>query len=327
MISPKRFKMLSTSTIKTNVVACSCCGSERSHVTARGRDYIYAGSNEYLTQAECENCGHIFLNPQPDISALPILYPSNYGTFSAKFRGGVNVLAIIKNAVNMRRFKSAVGEPAQGMRVLDIGCGNGELLRALASARPDLELYGLDWHFPADTRRDLEAAGIHLIEGALESANLQANYFDCVLMYQLIEHLWEPEAGLRKLAAALKPGGVVVVETPNTDGYDRPLFSSGTWGGYYFPRHLNLYNFERLADLLRRSGLEISRQTNLSAPIVWCYSLQASLQERFGAASKLAKLFDPRNVFALGGFAVIDTLAGMLGLKTSNQQAIGRKRQ
>jgi ubiquinone/menaquinone biosynthesis C-methylase UbiE len=257
---------------------------------------------------------------------LPILYPPNYGTFSSKFRGGVNVLAIIKNFVNIRRFKSAVGEPPQGMRVLDIGCGNGELLRSLAASRPDLELYGLDWHFPADTRRDLEAAGIHLIEGALETADLQSNYFDCVLMYQLIEHLWEPEAGLRKIASALKPGGIVVVETPNTDGYDRPLFKSGTWGGYYFPRHLNLYNFKRLAELLQKSGFEISRQSNLSAPIVWCYSLQASLQERFGAASKLAKFFDPRNVFALGGFAVLDTLVSLLGLKTSNQQAIAEKR-
>ena len=314
-----------TGSFETHIVPCSCCGSRQSAVIARGRDYIYGGSDIYLTHVACSNCGHIYLNPQPDVSALPIMYPPNYGTFSAKFRGGANVLAKIKNAVNLRRFKSAVGDLPQNTRVLDIGCGNGELLRALAAARPDLELHGLDWHFPADTRRDLEAAGIHLIEGTLEEARVRENYFDCVLMYQLIEHLWDPAAGLQKLAAALKPGGIIVVETPNTDGYDRTLFSRGTWGGYYFPRHLNLYNFERLAGLLTKSGFEMSRQTNLSAPIVWCYSLQGSLQERFGATTKLAKLFDLRNIAALGGFAMLDMLAVGLGFKTSNQQAIARK--
>lgn len=313
-------------TLLTQATACSCCGSAASHQIARGRDYIYHGSEQYFTLVACDACAHVYLNPQPTTDALPQMYPSNYGTFSSKFRGGANVLALIKNAVNLKRFRSVAGQLQPGMRILDVGCGNGELLRTLARERSDLELWGLDWHFPPETRRDLEATGIRLVEGTLEAAPLPENHFDCVLMYQLIEHLWEPGESLRKLVASLRPGGMIAVETPDTDGYDRPWFSRGTWGGYYIPRHLNLYNFERLAALLQRNGLAIVSQKSLPAPAVWCFSLQAALQERFGPKTGLAKLFDLRNIAALAGFTLLDLAAIAFGFKSSNQQAVGRKR-
>ena len=312
-------------TLETRPTTCSCCGSNTSSEIARGRDYIYQASDVYLSLVACENCEHIYLNPQPTISSLPVMYPSNYGTFSSKFRGGYNLLAVIKNTVNFRRFKTIAGVLVEGMRILDVGCGNGELLRALAAVRPDLELYGLDWHFPATTREELEAGGIHLVEGTLEEAALPENFFDRILMYQLVEHLWEPRIGLAKLASALKPGGVIAIETPDTDGYDRHLFLKGTWGGYYVPRHLNLYNFERLARLLGETGFEVVHQKSLPAPVIWCYSLQAALQERFGPRTWTTGLFDLQNIAALGAFTLLDMAAIGFGLKSSNQQTVARK--
>lgn len=336
MIFQKRFQMLSDCDagpikepgplhLETRPTKCSCCGSAESTVIARGRDYIYGGSDAYLTHVVCHGCKHIYLNPQPTIGAISIMYPPNYGTFSSKFRGGANLLALIKNVVNRKRFRRATGTLTRGMRVLDVGCGNGELLRALATSQPGVEFCGLDWHFPERTRCDLETAGIHLIEATLEAADLPESYFDRIVMYQLIEHLWEPQQALSKLARALKPGGSIVIETPDTDGYDRRLFASGTWGGYYVPRHLNIYNFDRLSSVLVRAGLELVQQKSLSAPVIWCYSLQAILQERFGKTSLLARLFDLRNVMVLGGFAALDLLAISVGFRTSNQQAIARK--
>jgi 2-polyprenyl-3-methyl-5-hydroxy-6-metoxy-1,4-benzoquinol methylase len=321
LASPDRSRF----TVETRPTICSCCGSNASRKVASGRDYIYHGSDAYLSHVACDACAHIYLNPQPTPNALPVMYPENYGTFSTKFKGGANPLAAIKNAVNFKRFKRVAGDLAKGTRILDVGCGNGELLRTLAAARPDLELYGLDWHFPPATREALEEAGIHLIEGTLENAPLPENFFDRVLMYQLVEHLWEPRAGLTKLATTLKPGGIIAIETPDTDGYDRYFFSAGTWGGYYVPRHLNLYNFSRLARLLSETGLEIVQQRSLPAPVIWCYSLQAVVQERFGPKTRIARLFDLRNIAALAGFAVLDMAAIAIGLKSSNQQTVARK--
>jgi 2-polyprenyl-3-methyl-5-hydroxy-6-metoxy-1,4-benzoquinol methylase len=311
--------------LETRDTSCSFCGSNASHEIARARDYIYHGTDEYLTVVACDACSHVYLDPQPTFDALPLMYPADYGTFSSKFRGRANLLAQIKNAVNLKRFRSVAGNLKPGMRILDVGCGNGELLRSLASEQTGLELWGLDWHFPPETRRDLESAGIHLLEGTLEAVPIQQGFFDCVLMYQLVEHLWEPQEGMNKLAGSLCPGGIIAIETPDTDGYDRTLFSRGTWGGYYIPRHLNLYNFERLAELLQRAGLRVIAQRSLPAPVVWCYSLQAILQERFGAGTRMAALFNLKNIAALAGFTLLDVLAIAAGFKSSNQQAVARK--
>lgn len=311
--------------METRATSCSSCGGRDAEPVARARDYIYGGSRDYLTHVRCLQCEHVYLDPQPAPSALPIMYPPNYGTFSTKFSGKTNLLARVKTAVNLRRLRSLGDAIARGGRVLDVGCGNGELLLALRAARPDLRLTGIDWHFPPETRKALEDADITLIEAPLETAELPAGHFDVILMLQLIEHLWDPQGGVDRLARALAPGGRLLVETPNTDGYDRALFSSGTWGGYYVPRHLNLYNFERLAGLVERAGLEVVTQRSLPAPVIWCYSLQGWLRECFGQGVVLARFFELRNLPILAAFAALDVLVAKLGVTTSNQQVVATR--
>jgi SAM-dependent methyltransferase len=311
--------------METETVDCVVCGGGESEVVARGRDYIYAGSADYLAHVACRSCGHIYLNPRPTPAALPVMYPPHYGTFAKKFQGSLNPLGRVKLAVNMRRFRKVAGELPKGAKVLDVGCGDGDLLRAIAEARPDVEATGLDWHFPAATREALEGRRLRLIEAPLESAELPRGHFDLILMNQLVEHLWQPRDCLANLLTALKPGGRLVIETPDTDGYDRRWFAGGTWGGYYVPRHLNLFDMPRLARLLGETGFEVARQAHLPAPVIWCYSLQGALRERFGQGTPWARLFEPKNLPLLAGFAALDMAATALGLATSNQQTVARR--
>ncbi len=311
--------------METETVRCAVCGSDECEVVARGRDYIYAGSDLYMTHVACSGCGHVYLNPRPKPSALPVMYPPHYGTFAKKFQGRLNPLGRVKLAVNVRRFRKVAGDLPQGARVLDVGCGDGDLLCAIAAARPDVEATGLDWHFPAPTRAALEQRGLRLIEAPLESAALPRERFDLILMNQLVEHLWQPRECLANLLTALRPGGRLVIETPNTAGYDRRWFAAGAWGGYYVPRHLNLFDMPRLARVLRETGFEVARQSHLPAPVIWCYSLQGALRERSGQDSRLARLFEPKNLPLLAGFAALDTAAAALGRATSNQQTVARR--
>lgn len=311
--------------MKCSYTICSNCNSSSFSSIASGRDYIYHGTEDVFTYVQCDDCQHFYLNPRPAIDQLSLMYPENYGTFSNRFQGRTNILARVKVLVNRKRLKSVLAQLPVGGRILDVGCGNGELLIALREIRPDLELFGLDWHFPLATRQALESREIHLLESALETADLPPVPFDLIIMLQLIEHLWEPEKSVRQLVAALGAGGRLLIETPNTDGWDRKMFSSGAWGGYYFPRHLNLYNFERLGSLLRKAGMVVETQRSLPAPLIWVYSFQAAIQARFGWKSTVTKLVGVKNLPLIALFAFIDSASIIVGLTTSNQQMVAKK--
>ena len=91
------------------------------------------------------------------------------------------------------------------------------------------------------------------------------------------------------------------------------------------PRHLNLYNRERLRTLIERAGLSVVHQGNLPAPVVWCYSLKALMEEMFGERKIATAFFDPVNVPLLAALAALDMVANALGFNTSNQQAAAVK--
>lgn len=312
-------------TIPTESTRCAVCGAHDDEVVARGRDWIFHGSEDELTAVRCGDCGHVYLNPRPTPDAIGLMYPDSYPSFSGAFEAEKSVLGRIKDRILLSRFNRAGGRLPAGARVLDVGCGDGQFLQSIARARPDLRLHGLDWKFGEANRRALEQQGMTLFEARLEDADLPDDYFDLILMNQLIEHLWEPEAAMRNLLGTLRRGGSVSIETPNTDGWDRRWFIDGLWGGYYFPRHLNLFSTEGLAALLKHAGFEIAAQRDLVAPMIWCYSFRAWAQTRHPVRPWLDRLFAPENPAALAAFTALDLGAMTVGRRTSNQKVDARR--
>lgn len=308
----------------TESTHCVVCGCAEGKVEARGRDYIYHGSEQLLGAMRCAGCGHVYLNPRPAPSALAVLYPSNYASFDGKFIRRRSPLSWLKERVMLARIDPLLERLPPGGGFLDVGCGDGQLLEAVRRRHPDVKVHGLDWKFSPDRRKTLEGLGIVLHESRLEQATLPAGQFHLVTLNQIIEHLWEPRACLATLHRALAPEGRLAIATPNVDGYDRHLFRDGTWGGYYFPRHLNVFSEHSIRRLLEDCGFVVEQARSLVAPVVWCYSLKAATQLRFPAAAWLQRLCDVGNVPLLALFAGIDLIAMSFGAKTSNQSVVAR---
>jgi cyclopropane fatty-acyl-phospholipid synthase-like methyltransferase len=115
---------------------------------------------------------------------------------------------------------------APGMRVLDLGCGRGEIVRHVA--RLGAASYGIDYAQAAvqlsnrAVRREAHQVPVGLAQADAKHLPFPDAVFDRVLLFDVVEHLhpWELDACLKEAARALKPGGLVVVHTAPNRWYD-----------------------------------------------------------------------------------------------------------
>lgn len=308
---------------------CVICGAGESTVIARGKDYEYRTSERDFTFVACSTCGHVYLNPRPSEHCLHLAYPDTYYTVSGRHTSRQSaIIARLKSFVIKRRLRFFQELLKGRSRVLEVGCGDGALLVDLKTRHPQLDLVGIDLAIGNETINRCKDMDITLMETSVEQADLGHDQFDLIIMNQVIEHVPEPARVMRNLARALKPGGNISIETPNSDGYDRAFFRRSFWGGYYFPRHLHLFDSDGLKSCVENSGLTVVYQGYLLAPIIWIFSVHALISHGLNdgrAKEMVSEILSDRNPLCLAVFTLVDLLARLVGFPTSNQKIIGRK--
>jgi ubiquinone/menaquinone biosynthesis C-methylase UbiE len=126
----------------------------------------------------------------------------------------------------------AVAETVAGMRILDVGCGRGEIIRRCMDL--GIDAFGIDYAEVAtlmtrdvilseseDARADQDAAG-GVCRSDAKRLPFPSNCFDRVLMFDVVEHLypWELEQALREARRVLKQNGRLIVHTAPNRWYD-----------------------------------------------------------------------------------------------------------
>jgi 2-polyprenyl-3-methyl-5-hydroxy-6-metoxy-1,4-benzoquinol methylase len=139
-------------------------------------------------------------------------------------------------------------------KVLDVGCGSGVLLARMKSLGWETEGVEID---PGGVEA-ARARGVTVHQGQLADAQFPDNHFDAVHSAHVIEHVYDPVALLRECFRILKPGGRLVVITPNTQGWGHRLFGRA-WLNLDPPRHLILFNARTLRVAAEKQGFTIKR--------------------------------------------------------------------
>ena len=150
--------------------------------------------------------------------------------------------------------------PGGARRVLDVGCGTGELGRVVKQ-RLGCELVGLT-HSRAEAERASEHLDRVLVCDLNEFAPDGLGRFDCVICSHVLEHLYRPERLLRALAQSLAPGGVLVVALPNVLHWrQRFEFLRGRFryedGGLMDRTHYRFYDWATARALLAEGGYRV----------------------------------------------------------------------
>jgi SAM-dependent methyltransferase len=218
------------------------CGQSEAIVASRR-----SRRGEPLLTVSCSGCGLFRNDPLPTSDELRRFHAAEYresykGVRTPKARN-------VYRSARLARYRlEQIGHrlPA-GARILDVGSGSGEWLAALQGAGHRVSGVEPDPHYGEYARRQY---GVPVETGGILDLERPENSLDAITLFHVLEHLPDPLAVLAKFRGWLRPGGLLIVEVPNTNcAHQNPA-------GRFHSAHVIGFTRESLARALRASGWE-----------------------------------------------------------------------
>lgn len=291
---------------------CPLCGcTSLNPILDQRPDYEY-GVNVRLTYATCQDtvCGLVFAIAIPSIEIIQKFY-TNYSTHSEYRPSRITSLIISLGLRNRKRYLKSLflGTDIAGHNVLDYGCGGGDFMSDLVRLGVG-SVVGYDF----DPEACACARERGLIVFCSESEFRAVGLYDYVFLNHVVEHLSDPISDLAALALSLKPGGRLIIRTPNSRSFLARLFGRG-WRGWETPRHLHIFNTQSIQQLVARidpSELTVVKAVTSNAMFIGMF--HESFHADFWRASAAGKLLRHVACFAVLPIAyVANTLWKNLG--------------
>lgn len=142
--------------------------------------------------------------------------------------------------------------PVGPRSVLEIGTGSGFFLDFFTQEYPSASATGIEYDDRLLAVTRARAPRATCLQGNAETFDLQPKTFDLIVSFQVIEHLYEPERLLMQARRHLRPGGLLVLTTPNVGGLGARLMGA-RWHGYR-DDHVNLKTADQWTSLVEAQG-------------------------------------------------------------------------
>jgi len=211
-----------------------------------------------MKYSNCNKCKTIFTNPCPEIEEIIVFLNTSEGlriwreemplslqkSREKLYEERANLVSIEINKLNIKY-------PS----ILEIGGGRGEFSNKLH----DLNLFK-DIHVVEPQELHLDHKNIHTYRCSFEELNLDTKV-DCIVSFEVLEHLIDPIKFLTKSYELLNEGGILVLSTPNGDSLEVNLRKNKSTQVNF--DHIRLYNPMALNIMLENIG---SWEINISTP-------------------------------------------------------------
>lgn len=260
--------------IELESVKCDLCSSNNNTLLLQARDYRY-GHPEMFNIVKCNNCGLIYINPRPTIEAISKFYEEDYTP-----EDNLKVLPSLETSrwkISLKKvwhringqYIDEIITRAKG-KVLDVGCGDGYLLLPLK--QKGCEVFGVEIN--RKSVKICRRMGLEVFCGTLEDAKFLDDFFDTVIMSQVLEHLPSPKVSLREIFRILKLGGKVFIYCPNVESYLSDFFGK-YWHGWHIPFHFHGFTEETIRKFGEKIGFKIKNINAITPDNFFIVSLKS----------------------------------------------------
>lgn len=284
---------------------CPLCQSEDIYLRRRGnfdpgdiseKNFKITDSNygSLWTFFQCRKCRFVFSNPTIGEKDLIEFYNSlEDEEYSQEAEGRAkNFEPTLKHLGQMEKPDNTL---------LDVGAASGIFMNLAKSH--GYQVSGIE---PSESlvQEAKEHYDLELFQGTVEQFPVSEK-FSVITLLDVLEHLSRPVPLMEKVSSMIRPGGILVIVTPDIDSLMVKLTGRRWW--HYRVAHVNFFNMTSLNYLLSKTGFEIIKKRRFS----WNFSLFYLTSRIFpcvkntGALQKLLKrinfklqLFDSWEIYA-----------------------------
>lgn len=229
-------------------VTCNLCGSD---ITRTIREST--GEGRII---QCRRCSLAYVSPRLAFNPVTQYEVDEYHEKGvlATGRPGYTSYASDRPVLSpyFARHAAEIAQIKPGARILEVGAASGYFLEQAVAAglRPE----GIE-PSRACQRIITEQLRLPVVASSLEDAAIDPGTYDVIALFQTIEHFDDPRGGLQKMARWLKPGGLIVITTPNRRAWFARL-AGRRWFEYRPREHLYYFDDRTISRMLEAAGFD-----------------------------------------------------------------------
>lgn len=230
---------------------CPSCDSR--NVTAYISCIDYTMSEEKFTIVSCETCDFKFTSPRPHDEKLGDYYKSdNYISHTNNKVGLFNKLYHFARKISINIKLRLIKDDASGKKILDIGSGTGEFLKASEL----LGYIGIGIE-PSKIARKKARKNYNLNISKDTSLNqFETSEFDVITMWHVLEHVTDLNNTIKGLHKIIKKDGKLIIGVPNHNSYDAKFYGK-YWAAWDVPIHLWHFTKKSMEEIMKKHNFKL----------------------------------------------------------------------
>ncbi|OGK09772.1 hypothetical protein A2767_05800 [Candidatus Roizmanbacteria bacterium RIFCSPHIGHO2_01_FULL_35_10] len=248
-------------------IKCGICDEKLFKVIYKSKISDYKDSNYLISDSDygkhpqivrCMNCSLIYVNPREKRSNLEKHYLNlNDPDYQAESEN--RALSFKKILKKLENYKADKGT------ILDIGCSTGIFLHE--AEKLGWKTYGTDL---SEWSINFAKNVYHLknvFQGTLEKQKFKSNFFDCIVILDVIEHVTDPGKLLKEANRLLKKDGILCLVTPDIGSPTAKIMKESWW--HIRPPHLFYFTSHSIKKLLEKNNFSILKKNRYT----WYFSI------------------------------------------------------